>query len=72
LYAAVSGRYNQHEIIDTLLKYSKNIHLPPGLKEYIQKHTKNYGKVKLVLKEKYFIMTSDKLVYEELMRIDEI
>jgi len=50
LYAAVSGRYTQFEIITTLLKYSKNKYLPFGLEEYIKKFTGHYGKAKLVLK----------------------
>src|SRR3989338_436486 len=71
LYAAVSVGLQTDEIIHYLEQFSKT-HLPQEIREYVQIHTKTYGKVMLILREnRYFIDTYRPECLQHLLR-DEV
>ncbi|KAK3942426.1 P-loop containing nucleoside triphosphate hydrolase protein [Diplogelasinospora grovesii] len=71
LYAAVSVGLNPHDIISTLDRFLK-IPLPDTVRAFIEKCTKSYGKVKLVLKHnRYFIESVDAELLQTLLK-DEV
>ena len=58
LYAALSVGLKGHDIINALEKFCKT-NVPEGVKEFINSHTKTYGKVRLVLKENRFVIETE-------------
>lgn len=58
LYAALSVGLKGDDIINALEKFSKT-GVPPEVKEFINKNTMTYGKVRLVLKNNRFYLESD-------------
>jgi len=71
LYAAVSVGLDPKDIINTLDRFLKTA-LPPSIREFIEKCTHSYGKVKLVLKNnKYFVESVDAEMLEKLLK-DEV
>jgi DNA excision repair protein ERCC-3 len=68
LYAAVSVGLDPKDIINVLDRLSK-VPIPDGIRDYIQRCTQSYGKVKLVLKNtKYFIESSDPAMLQQLLQ----
>ncbi|KKY15903.1 putative dna repair helicase rad25 [Phaeomoniella chlamydospora] len=71
LYAALSVGLSGDDIIKTLEKLSKTP-VADSVKEFINKHTKSYGRVRLVLREnKFFLESEDPEIIQMLLR-DEI
>ncbi|MCJ1475854.1 DNA repair helicase RAD25 [Lambiella insularis] len=71
LYAAVSVGLTPEQIIHSLTVLLKTP-LPAGIKDFILRSTKSFGRVKLVLKHNhYFLETTDASVLQELMK-DEV
>jgi len=68
LYAAVSTGLLPKDIINTLDRFLKTS-LPVTIRDFIEKCTKSYGKVKLVLKNnKYFLESADAKMLEKLLK----
>lgn len=68
LYAAVSVGLEPQDIIGALDRFLKTP-LPGSIREFILQCTKNYGKVKLVLKEnKYYVESADEQVLQNLLK----
>ncbi|KAI3963795.1 hypothetical protein MKW98_029905 [Papaver atlanticum] len=63
LYAAVSAGIDTQTIITVLDKLSKTTMLPKEIIDFIHAATRNYGKVKLVLKKnRYFTLLQDDVI----------
>lgn len=58
LYAALSVGLSGHDIVRTLEKLSKTP-LPTTVSDFINRHTKSYGKVRLVLRDNRFFVESE-------------
>ncbi|KAI3945033.1 hypothetical protein MKW92_001085 [Papaver armeniacum] len=73
LYAAVSAGIDTQTIITVLNKLSKTTMLPKEIIDFIHAATRNYGKVKLVLKKnRYFVESPFPEVLETLLQDDVI
>jgi DNA excision repair protein ERCC-3 len=68
LYAAVSVGLEPNDIISALDRFLKTP-LPDSIRKFILQCTRNYGKVKLVLKQnKYYVESPDEQVLQSLLR----
>ncbi|KAI3838965.1 hypothetical protein MKX03_031063 [Papaver bracteatum] len=73
LYAPISAGIDTQTIITVLNKLSKTIMLPREIIDFIHAATRNYGKVKLVLKKnRYFVESPFPEVLETLLQDDVI
>ncbi|KAI9827706.1 MAG: transcription factor TFIIH complex ERCC-3 subunit [Sarea resinae] len=71
LYAAVSVGLLPSDIINVLDRLSK-VPLPQDIRDFIEKCTRSYGKVKLVLKHnRYFVESTDPEMLQRLLK-DEV
>lgn len=72
LHAAVSVGLQSQDIIDSLERLM-NTEVPENVAEYIRQCGQNYGKVKLVLRNKiYFLETTDLAILQQLLKTSEI
>jgi DNA excision repair protein ERCC-3 len=72
LYAAVSVGLDPKDILNTLDRFLKTP-LPTSIREFIEKCTSSYGKVKLVLKNnQYLVESTDKDLLKKLLNDEEI
>ena len=72
LYAAVSVGLDPKDIISVLDRLSK-VPIPEDIREFIQKCTQSYGKVKLVLKHnRFFLETTDPATLQMLLKDDVV
>ncbi|KPI38009.1 DNA repair helicase RAD25 [Cyphellophora attinorum] len=68
LYAALSVGLKGNDIIRALEKFSKTP-VPDTVIEFIQRHTKAYGKIRMVLRDnRFFVESEDRALIEELLR----
>eukprot|EP00826_Nyctotherus_ovalis_P034536 TRINITY_DN2888_c0_g3_i5.p1 TRINITY_DN2888_c0_g3~~TRINITY_DN2888_c0_g3_i5.p1 ORF type:complete len:616 (-),score=205.73 TRINITY_DN2888_c0_g3_i5:609-2264(-) len=59
---------SRENIIKTLEEFAKNLRLPKEVVEFINKSTAQYGRAKIIIKnKKYFMETSDRLTLEQLL-----
>lgn len=71
LYAALSVGLSGQDIIRTLEKLSKTP-LPVTVSHFIKKHTKSYGKVRLVLRDNRFFVESEEPQIIQMLLNDEV
>jgi DNA excision repair protein ERCC-3 len=71
LYAALSVGLRGEDIIRALEKLSKT-HVPESVIEFINRHTKTYGKVRLVLRNNKFYVESDERSIVDMLLRDPI
>lgn len=71
LYAALSVGLSGQDIIRTLEKLSKTP-LPTTVSDFINRHTKSYGKVRLVLRDNRFFVESEEPTIIQMLLIDPV
>ena len=71
LYAALSVGLSGQDIVRTLEKLSKTP-LPTTVSEFINRHTKSYGKVRLVLRDNRFFVESEEPEIIQMLLKDEV
>ena len=71
LYAALSVGLSGQDIIRTLEKLSKTP-LPSTISDFIQRHTKSYGKVRLVLRDNRFFVESEEPAIVQMLLQDPV
>lgn len=71
LYAALSVGLSGQDIVRTLEKLSKTP-LPSTISDFINRHTKSYGKVRLVLRDNRFFVESEEPAIIQLLLNDPV
>jgi DNA excision repair protein ERCC-3 len=71
LYAALSVGLSGQDIVRTLEKLSKTP-LPAAVSDFITKHTKSYGKVRLVLRDNRFFVESEDPAIIQILLTDSV
>ena len=67
LYAAASVGLTDTDIEGVLMRFSKNLHIPHQVVEFIRLHCSSYGKAKIVLNSnQYFIEANDRATIDRL------
>lgn len=72
LYSAASVQLKNEDIIKILDNFCKNESVPDEVKEYIDEHTKKYGKAKLILEQNRYKIEAESGIMKELKNIPKV
>ncbi|KAL9620944.1 MAG: hypothetical protein Q9160_004597 [Pyrenula sp. 1 TL-2023] len=71
LYAALSVGLSGEDIVRTLSKLSKSP-LADSVRDFVNKHTKSYGKVRIVLRENRFFVETEEVEITQMLLNDSV